>query len=184
MPVRVFQIPRFPSGPGPARRSPSGLNARPDTPDCDASIGSPAAGLEREPDLPGGEIPEPDTTAPVHRGKGPPVGAEGDLPDLTVMTAERRSILMGKPVQIVPLPPAEVGFVLARFHQIEQEAEPEEIVGFPGGQREVRAGRVQGRAQLFPGAPQPCIGRLGIACQARPRCRRPRERPRGRLPRA
>ncbi len=32
--VRVFQIPRVASGPGPASRSPSGLKARPDTPAC------------------------------------------------------------------------------------------------------------------------------------------------------
>src|SRR5579859_2931883 len=37
-PVCAFQIPRFASGPGPARRSPSGLEARPDTPDGDGSV--------------------------------------------------------------------------------------------------------------------------------------------------
>ena len=49
----------------------------------------------------------------------------------------------------MPLPPAEVGFVLARLHQIEQEAEPADVVGLPGGEGEVRAGRVQGRPLRF-----------------------------------
>ncbi len=118
--------------------------------------------LEREPDVPVGGIPELDATAPLDRGDRPSVGAEGDLADLAIVIAERQSLLMGEPVQIMPLPPAEVGFALAGLHRVEQEAEPADVIAFPGGEREVRTGRVQGLAQLFLGASQPFIGPGGV----------------------
>jgi hypothetical protein len=55
-------------------------------------------------------------------------------------------ILIREPVEIMPLPTAEVAFVPARFRELEQEAETVDVVGFPGGESEVGAGRVHSRA--------------------------------------
>ena len=116
---------------------PLGLNARPDTPACNGPrvAGCTGWSVSRTCPVAGSHslMRPPHCTEATVR----PSGAEGNLADLSVMIAKRQSRFVAEPVQILPLPPTEVGVVLARLHQIELETEPADVVGSPGGQGKV-----------------------------------------------
>ena len=104
-------------------------------------------GPEREPDRPVSRSQSRRAT-PLHRSEVRPSGLKATWLTSRSMTTERQSLSWASPFRIVPLPPAEVRFALARLHQIEQEPEPDHVVGFRGAEAQVRAGRVQSSAAV------------------------------------
>ena len=99
----------------------------------------------------------------LETGEGLPVGTERHVQEKVPLGRERQTVLVSELPEIAPLPATEFRFARSGPEPIEQNAELAGVVGFPGGQGEVRARGVNRPVERLLGGNQAGIGFIGLA---------------------